>query len=103
MQLCQRGNSHQRGLARISLNHVDDGNEHREFPVHANTFDDEKIIDRNGDILMRLQERVIAAPSSTELNGRFSIRVAICNHRSRRSDFEALVNAVQEIGRELLS
>ena len=55
----------------------------------------------NAEILMRLQERGIAAPSSTVLNGRFSIRVAICNHRSKRPDFEALVEAVLTIGKEI--
>jgi glutamate/tyrosine decarboxylase-like PLP-dependent enzyme len=73
------------------------------FRFIANGFDDEQLNDLNTEILMRLQERGIAAPSSTELRGRFSIRVAICNHRSQRSDFEALVNAVKEIGQELLS
>lgn len=57
--------------------------------------------DLNAEILMLLQERGIAAPSSTELNGNFSIRVAICNHRSRRSDFLALAEAVVQIGQEL--
>jgi glutamate/tyrosine decarboxylase-like PLP-dependent enzyme len=65
-------------------------------------YDDDQLDDLNAEILMRLQERGIAAPSSTELNGRFTIRVAICNHRSRRSDFDALVIAVKEIGQELL-
>ena len=55
----------------------------------------------NAEILMQLQERGIAAPSSTVLNGRFSIRVAICNHRSKRPDFEALVEAVAAIGKEI--
>lgn len=73
------------------------------FRFIANGFDDEQLNDLNAEILMLLQERGIAAPSSTELGGRFSIRVAICNHRSRRSDFEALVNAVKEIGQELLA
>ncbi len=73
-----------------------------DFRFIANDFDDEQLNHINADILMRLQERGIAAPSSTELNGRFSIRVAICNHRSRRSDFEALVIAVKKIGQELL-
>ena len=73
------------------------------FRFIANGFDDERLNDLNAEILMLLQERGIAAPSSTELGGRFSIRVAICNHRSRRSDFEALVNAVKEIGQELLA
>jgi len=61
----------------------------------------DELDDLNAEILMLLHERGIAAPSSTVLNGRFSIRVAICNHRSRRADFEALVNAIVNIGREL--
>ena len=73
------------------------------FRFVADGYDDEELDNMNAEILMRLHERGIAAPSSTELNGRFSIRVAICNHRSRRSDFEALVIAVREIGQELLS
>ena len=59
--------------------------------------------DLNAEILMLLHERGIAAPSSTVLNGEFSIRVAICNHRSRRSDFAALVAGVIEIGTELVT
>lgn len=61
----------------------------------------EQMNDLNAEILMRLQERGIAAPSSTVLNGHFAIRVAICNHRSRRPDFEALVDAVAAIGRKI--
>jgi len=61
----------------------------------------ESLDDVNAEILMRLQEQGIAAPSSTELDGRFAIRVAICNHRSRRSDFDALVAGVISIGQEL--
>ena len=59
--------------------------------------------DLNAEILMQLHERGIAAPSSTVLNGQFTIRVAICNHRSRRSDFEALVAGVIAIGNELIT
>ena len=58
--------------------------------------------DLNAEILMQLHERGIAAPSSTQINDQFSIRVAICNHRSRRSDFEALVDASVNIGRQLV-
>jgi hypothetical protein len=63
----------------------------------------DRLDDMNTEILMTLQERGIAAPSSTVLNGRFSIRVAICNHRSRRNDFDALIANVVSIGRELLA
>lgn len=58
--------------------------------------------DLNAEILMRLHERGIATPSSTVLNNCFSIRVAICNHRSRRADFAALTDNVVSIGCELL-
>ena len=55
----------------------------------------------NREILMRVQERGIAVPSSTVLRGAFAIRVANTNHRSRREDFAALVAAVLEEGRAL--
>lgn len=55
----------------------------------------------NREVLMRIQERGIAIPSATTLGGRFAIRVAITNHRSRREDFDVLVEAVLAIGREV--
>ncbi|RZU42783.1 pyridoxal phosphate-dependent decarboxylase family protein [Edaphobacter modestus] len=55
----------------------------------------------NSEILMRLQESGIAVPSGTMLDGRFAIRVAISNHRSRRSDFDLLVDSVKQIGRDV--
>ena len=55
----------------------------------------------NREILIQLQEQGIAVPSGTTVRGQFAIRVAITNHRSRDDDFEALVEAVARIGREL--
>ena len=40
----------------------------------------------NEEVLTQVQEAGIAVPSSTTLNGRFAIRVAITNHRTRRED-----------------
>lgn len=57
----------------------------------------------NKELLLRLQERGIAAPSSTVLRGQYCIRVAIANHRSSDEDFAALVAAVLAIGEELLA
>ena len=57
----------------------------------------------NREVLMRIQERGIAVPSSTILDGRFALRVAITNHRSIRSDFDKLVEAALMIGREVSS
>ncbi len=55
----------------------------------------------NRDILIQLQERGIAAPSYTTLDGNYCLRVAIANHRSRNEDFDLLVEQVLQIGDEL--
>jgi glutamate/tyrosine decarboxylase-like PLP-dependent enzyme len=57
----------------------------------------------NKEILMNLQERGIASPSYTILNGNYSIRAAITNHRSRQEDFELLVKETIKIGNELFN
>jgi glutamate/tyrosine decarboxylase-like PLP-dependent enzyme len=57
----------------------------------------------NKEILMILQERGIASPSYTILNGKYSIRVAITNHRSRKEDFELLIEETIKIGYELIN
>ena len=63
---------------------------------------DEAAIDAlNRELLMQVHERGIAVPSNATLHGRFAIRVAITNHRSRREDFDLLVREVEAIGREL--
>jgi glutamate/tyrosine decarboxylase-like PLP-dependent enzyme len=55
----------------------------------------------NEEILLRVQERGIAVPSGTTLGGRYAVRAAITNHRSRREDFDLLARSVVEIGREV--
>lgn len=55
----------------------------------------------NRELLMRLHESGAAAPSYTTLGGRYVLRVAITNHRSRREDFDWLVDEVLRLGREL--
>jgi glutamate/tyrosine decarboxylase-like PLP-dependent enzyme/GNAT superfamily N-acetyltransferase len=52
----------------------------------------------NQHILIQLQESGFAVPSSTVLQGRFTIRCAIVNHRSTRADFKALVKEVIRLG-----
>ena len=55
----------------------------------------------NDDILVELQEQGIAAPSGTTIRGKYVLRVALTNHRSRREDFDILVQEVLRIGEEL--
>ena len=56
----------------------------------------------NKEILMRLQESGIAAPSYTKLNGNYCMRVANVNHRTIMNDFDVLVNEVIKIGNQVL-
>ncbi len=63
---------------------------------------DESVLDDiNREILMRLQEQGIAVPSSTRLDGRFALRVANTNHRSRDEDFEILATETVRLGRQV--
>ena len=57
----------------------------------------------NKEIVMTLQERGIASPSSTVIGGHYSIRVAITNHRSIHYDFDLLVSETLSIGDGLYS
>jgi glutamate/tyrosine decarboxylase-like PLP-dependent enzyme len=64
-------------------------------------LDESALNDLNREILTQLHESGVAVPSYTLLDGRYAIRVAISNHRSRREDFEILVREVVRIGKEL--
>lgn len=55
----------------------------------------------NQDILIAVQESGLAVPSSTVREGRFAIRVAITNHRTRRNDIRVFVTAIVEHGKRL--
>jgi len=55
----------------------------------------------NRSLLVRLHEDGIAVPSHTMLGGRFALRVAIVNHRTRREDLDLLLRETVRLGREL--
>ncbi len=55
----------------------------------------------NRRIVEQLHVRGLAVPSHTFIRGRFAIRVAITNHRTRRSHLEALVAASVALGTSL--
>ncbi len=56
----------------------------------------------NRELLMRLQERGIAIPSSTLVDGRFTLRVCFCNHRSTVADIDDFVGSADALAAELL-
>lgn len=55
----------------------------------------------NREILLRLQEEGIASPSSTILNGKYTLRVANVNQRTRMDDMDFLLAEVLRIGSEI--
>jgi glutamate/tyrosine decarboxylase-like PLP-dependent enzyme len=58
--------------------------------------------DVNIEIMLRLQETGIAAVSDTTIHGRHCLRAAICNHRTRRTDLDLLVQETVRIGGDLV-
>ncbi len=71
------------------------------FRFTANGLDEAALNELNSELLMQLQESGIAMLSSTIINGKYVLRVAITNHRSRREDFELLVREVLRLGNVL--
>jgi glutamate/tyrosine decarboxylase-like PLP-dependent enzyme len=55
----------------------------------------------NKEILMCLHEQAVATPSYTFIKKNYAIRVANVNHRSKKTDFDALIDGVLRIGDQL--
>lgn len=72
------------------------------FRFISSRLDETQLNQINRELMMELHERGIAVPTSTFLQGKYVLRVAITNHRSRREDFEVLVRESIRIGNELL-
>jgi glutamate/tyrosine decarboxylase-like PLP-dependent enzyme len=53
----------------------------------------------NSDIVVAMQEKGIAAPSTTRLGGKLAIRVNLTNHRTTDADLDILLDAVLAEGR----
>ena len=55
----------------------------------------------NRELLLRLHEGGLAAPSYATVHGRYALRACITNHRTRRGDLEILRRETVRLGREL--
>ena len=73
------------------------------FRFDPGGLDDRALNRLNDELLTRIQEDGVAAPSSTTLNGRFCLRVAIANYRAELADFDVFIGRTLEIGQELLA
>jgi aromatic-L-amino-acid/L-tryptophan decarboxylase len=73
------------------------------FRFKAEGLDEPALNQLNRELLMRLHEQGIAVPTYTMLAGKFAIRVAHTNHRTRYEDFDLLVREVVRLGKEILA
>ena len=73
------------------------------FRFNPGGLADDALDTLNKEILMRLHEEGIAVPSYTTLRGRYSLRIAIANHRSIQDDFDVLAREVVRIGQDVLA
>jgi len=56
----------------------------------------------NARIVVELQERGIAVPSTTRIGGKLAIRLNVMNHRTTQADLDATVEAVSTVAKDLL-
>jgi aromatic-L-amino-acid decarboxylase len=82
-------------LAPLSLNVVC-------FRFREIHLDESELNQLNTRLLMQLQQGGVAMVSNTTIHGKYSLRAAITNHRSRRDDFDILVQEVVKLGNNLL-
>lgn len=68
------------------------------FRYRAEGFEGRLLDALNEEIVVRLQEEGIAAPSTTRIRGQLAIRVNLTNHRTRQSDLEMLLAETKRIG-----
>jgi glutamate/tyrosine decarboxylase-like PLP-dependent enzyme len=71
------------------------------FRYIANDLDDAALNELNSELLIQLQESGLALPSNTKINGKYAIRVANTNQRTRCEDFDLLIQEVLNIGKTL--
>ena len=71
------------------------------FRFNPGGRDEAGLRDLNIEIMLRMQEAGVAAVSDTTVKGRHCLRVAICNHRTRRADLDLLIDEVLRIGGEV--
>jgi aromatic-L-amino-acid/L-tryptophan decarboxylase len=71
------------------------------FRLHPAGVGEPELDALNRELLVRIQESGLAVPSNARINGRFALRVANTNHRTLRADFDLLIKAALDIGRDL--
>lgn len=73
------------------------------FRMIQSGWEEKALQELNKEILLRLQEEGIASPSSTILNGKYTLRVANVNQRTRIEDMDLLVREVLRLGKSIIA
>jgi aromatic-L-amino-acid decarboxylase len=68
------------------------------FRYRADGLSEAELDALNDEIVIRLQETGLAAPSTTRLHGHLAIRVNLTNHRTRLDDLSRLLEGVAALG-----
>lgn len=71
------------------------------YRYHPAGVEGEALKALNTEIMIRLQEQGTAALSDTTVHGEHCLRVAIANHRTRRSDLDFLIRETVRLGRSV--
>jgi len=71
------------------------------FRFNPGGLSEEQLNALNRELLIRIHESGVAVPSYTTLHGVYALRVANTNHRSRREDFDILVEVTLRLGRQI--
>jgi glutamate/tyrosine decarboxylase-like PLP-dependent enzyme len=72
------------------------------FRYNAPGMSEEELEALNREILVRLHETGVAVPSGTMVRGRYALRCAITNHRTRFEDLDMLVANAVRLGQSLV-
>lgn len=72
------------------------------FRFNDGIHSEEALNQLNKEILMRLHESGVAAPSYTLIQGKYAIRANITNHRTRTEDLELMLHKIIDIAASLV-
>jgi glutamate/tyrosine decarboxylase-like PLP-dependent enzyme len=73
------------------------------FRFNPGGLSEDEISDLNKKIISEVYKIRFWMISETVLKGRFTLRAAITNHRSKRQDFDYIYNLVKELGHKAFS
>jgi glutamate/tyrosine decarboxylase-like PLP-dependent enzyme len=73
------------------------------YRYNPGNMSQEELNQLNKEILMRMHEKAIAAPSYTFLKGNYAIRLSITNHRTVSADLDAVLQGTLELGETIIS